>query len=46
MADDFIESILDLSCQIAKHKKSDSLSVNDVIYAMGNFYIFLFFISN
>jgi transcription initiation factor TFIID subunit TAF12 len=35
MADEFIESILEMSCQLGKHKKAENLSVNDIIYSMG-----------
>jgi len=37
MADEFIDSILDMSCQLAKHKKTEVLTVNEIIYAMGKF---------
>lgn len=43
MADEFIESILDMSCQLAKHKKTESLTVNEIIYSMGIFYFYFIF---
>jgi len=35
MADEFIDSVLDLGCQLAKHKKTETLSVNEIVYSMG-----------
>lgn len=35
MADEFIDSILEMSCQLAKHKKTETLTVNEIIYSMG-----------
>jgi len=37
MADNYVESILDTACQIAKHKKSDFLTVADLSIAMGKY---------
>jgi transcription initiation factor TFIID subunit TAF12 len=43
MADEFIESILDMSCQLAKHKKTETLTVNEIIYSMGIYILFKIF---
>jgi transcription initiation factor TFIID subunit TAF12 len=35
IADNYVESVLDTACQIAKHKKSDYLTASDLSIAMG-----------
>jgi len=36
VADDFIENIINSSCQLAKHRKSNILEVKDVQFHLGN----------
>lgn len=38
IADDFIESVVTASCQIAKHRKSNTLEVRDVQLHLGLYF--------
>ena len=38
IADDFIESVATASCQIAKHRKSNTLEVRDVQLHLGLYF--------
>lgn len=42
MGDDFIDSILEMGCQLAKHRKAEVLSVNEIIYSMGNYLLLIY----
>jgi len=35
MADNFIDNILETSCNLARNRKSDTLSITDIALAMG-----------
>ena len=41
VADDFIENIINSSCQLAKHRKSNILEAKDVQFHLGLFFIFI-----
>lgn len=38
VADDFIENIINTSCQLAKHRKSNILEAKDVQFHLGKIY--------
>lgn len=43
IADDFIESTVNASCQLAKHRQAQSLDVTDVQMHLGAYFCFLLF---
>ena len=42
IADDFIDNVVTASCQLAKHRKANTVDVKDVQLHLGNYLSFIF----